>query len=106
MANVKQVLEELKDGLQTIYGPRLKGMYLFGSRARGDAEDDSDIDVAVVLSDYASASREIGRCAELVNDLCLRCSCVIGVVPVREADLRQKQTPFLMNLRKEGVAVL
>lgn len=33
------------------YGPRLLGLYLFGSRARGDAQPDSDADVAVILAD-------------------------------------------------------
>jgi hypothetical protein len=32
------------------YGDRLIGLYLFGSRARGDHRPDSDADVAVVLS--------------------------------------------------------
>ena len=33
------------------YGDRLSGIYLFGSRARGDHRPDSDADVAVVLAD-------------------------------------------------------
>jgi predicted nucleotidyltransferase len=33
------------------YGSRLKGLYLFGSRARGDHSPESDADVAVVLAD-------------------------------------------------------
>ena len=33
------------------YGERLKGLYLFGSRARGDHRPMSDADVAVVLAD-------------------------------------------------------
>lgn len=34
------------------YGDRLVGLYLFGSRARGDHRPDSDADVAVVLSGF------------------------------------------------------
>ncbi|WP_407518732.1 nucleotidyltransferase family protein [Methylobacterium oryzisoli] len=33
------------------YGPRLLGLYLFGSRSRGDARPESDADVAVILVD-------------------------------------------------------
>jgi hypothetical protein len=32
------------------YGPRLVGVFLFGSRARGDHRADSDVDLAVVLT--------------------------------------------------------
>lgn len=35
------------------YGPRLLDLYLFGSRARGDATPESDADVAVILADGA-----------------------------------------------------
>lgn len=105
MPDVEQVLRELKEGLEAIYGPRLKGLYLFGSRARGEAEEDSDIDVAVVLEDYESAGAETDRCAEFLNDLCLRRECVIAMVPIREADWLERQTPLLMNVRREGVAI-
>ncbi|MGH6814792.1 MAG: nucleotidyltransferase domain-containing protein [Hyphomicrobiaceae bacterium] len=33
------------------YGERLHGVFLFGSRARGDAHPDSDADIAVILDD-------------------------------------------------------
>lgn len=33
------------------YGERLHGIFLFGSRARGDHKKDSDADVAVVIED-------------------------------------------------------
>lgn len=46
---VRHVLSDLKRRLQRRYGERFAGLYLFGSRARGDAEPDSDVDVAVVL---------------------------------------------------------
>ncbi|MGD9495779.1 MAG: nucleotidyltransferase family protein [Armatimonadota bacterium] len=41
-------LRQLKRELQALYGDRLRGLCLFGSRARGDAAPDSDVDVAVV----------------------------------------------------------
>ena len=33
------------------YGERLRGLFLFGSRARGDHTTESDADIAVVLQD-------------------------------------------------------
>lgn len=47
------VLAAFADDLRAHYGPRLGGVYLFGSRARGEARSDSDADVAVVLADEA-----------------------------------------------------
>lgn len=40
------------------YGSRLRGMVLFGSRARGDHRPDSDADVAVFIADSDDPIRE------------------------------------------------
>ncbi|MFQ6133490.1 MAG: nucleotidyltransferase domain-containing protein [Armatimonadota bacterium] len=105
MPDVDQVLAELKKGLEDIYGPRLRGLYLFRSRARGEAEEDADIDVAVVLDEVESPYREIDRWNDFVSDLCLRHTCLVGLVPIAEEEWQERQTPFLMNVRREGVAV-
>lgn len=50
-AEVAQALARFARDLRRHYGERLQGVYLFGSRARGDHRPDSDVDVAVVLAD-------------------------------------------------------
>jgi predicted nucleotidyltransferase len=48
-APMDTVLERYSASLREIYGDRLERAVLFGSRARGDAGQDSDYDVAVFL---------------------------------------------------------
>ena len=43
------LLADLKCRLERRFGEGFVALYLFGSRARGDAEPDSDVDVAVLL---------------------------------------------------------
>jgi antitoxin ChpS len=43
-------LHILKQRLERHFGDRLAGVYLYGSRARGDHRDDSDVDVAVAFN--------------------------------------------------------
>jgi predicted nucleotidyltransferase len=50
-AEVEGALRRFAADARRHYGDRLKGLYLFGSRARGDHSPDSDADVAVVLAD-------------------------------------------------------
>jgi predicted nucleotidyltransferase len=48
---IDPILTRFRATLDEIYGPRLERVMLYGSRARGDARDDSDYDVAVFLRD-------------------------------------------------------
>ena len=45
------LLAEVRAGLSAIYGDRLRGMYLYGSYARGEQDAESDVDVLVVLNE-------------------------------------------------------
>jgi predicted nucleotidyltransferase len=48
---VESALTQFAANVRQHYGSRLKGLYLFGSRARGDHRPDSDADVAVILAE-------------------------------------------------------
>ena len=60
-ADVKRLLTKLKNGLTELYGDRLKAVYLFGSYARGDYDESSDLDVMIVLDNYKSYWEELIR---------------------------------------------
>lgn len=47
----RRVLQQFVDAVREHYGERLREVVVFGSRARGDHRDDSDVDLAVVLQD-------------------------------------------------------
>ena len=40
------------------YGTALRGVFIFGSRARGDSRPFSDVDLAIVVDDAVDTSRE------------------------------------------------
>ena len=101
---VQTLLTELKAGLLEIYGNRLKGVYLFGSYARGEADPESDVDVLVVLENYDRYSAEIGRTSQLVSTLCLKYSVSVSRVFVSEVKWRSYDSPFLRNARSEAIA--
>jgi len=105
MRDIEPILQELKSRLQDLYGDRLKGLYLFGSYARGDAREDSDIDVAMVLDDFERSLPEIEYSGDVVADLDLKFECLIAAMPVRERDLREGREMYLRNIKREGVAI-
>ena len=63
---VHSVVGELKGGLESIYRERLQGVYLYGSHARGEADDESDVDVLVVLDHCDHYAVEVDRTSALV----------------------------------------
>jgi predicted nucleotidyltransferase len=102
---IRDILTELREHFQRLYGPRLVKMILYGSQARGDAEEGSDIDVLVVLEDPVDVGEEIARTGGIVASLSLRNDCLIGCAFVCKDDLASRSGAFLRNVHREGVAI-
>ena len=97
------LLSELRGGLQEIYEKRLRGLYLFGSYARGEEDQESDVDVLVVLDDVEHYGAEVDRTSALTSTLSLQYGVSISKVFVREREWRSHQTPFLANVQEEAI---
>lgn len=97
-------MAKLRAGLQAIYGERLKGVYLFGSYARGDADAESDVDVLVILDRIDRYAEEVERTGQLGAKLSLKYGVSISKVYKRESDWLQRESPFLINVREEAIA--
>jgi uncharacterized protein len=62
--DIEDLLQLLRDKLEMALGSNLERVILYGSRARGDEETDSDLDVLVVVRDSSrSESEKIHRIA-------------------------------------------
>lgn len=96
------VLQRLRSGLAALYGERIERVVLFGSRARGDAREESDYDVAVFLKDPGSFWEETGHLAELTTDILLETGAVVSAKPF-PAGTDREQTPLMHEIRREGV---
>src|SRR6202007_2003542 len=62
-------LQRIRTSLGAIYGDRIERLVLFGSRARGDASEASDYDIAVFLQDLTDRWSEFHRLADLRTDI-------------------------------------
>jgi uncharacterized protein len=100
----RNVIAEARALLEREYGDRLAGVILFGSQARGDAEPGSDVDLLVVLRGEVSAGAETSRLSWPLAELSLRHDTVVSCVFVSESRYRTERSPFLINVRREGVA--
>ena len=104
--DIEPILKEFKQKTSELYGARLKKIVLYGSYARGQAnEEHSDIDLAVVLNGEISPGKEIDRMIDIITDINLDYEILLSVYPVSENDYHSINSPLLLNLRREGIPV-
>lgn len=103
--NVTAIVNQFKTGAKALYGQRLKAVILYGSWARGEASPESDIDLLVVLQGEIIPGREIDRMLDLIIDLNLEHTVLLAVLPMSESEYIEVNSPLLLNIRREGVAI-
>src|SRR5438445_516464 len=76
---LRDILAAYAARLAARFGPRLRMVRLFGSFARGEATEDSDVDVAVIVEGLAREGpaewSQRGRCFTLGSDRERRATC-------------------------------
>ncbi len=96
-------VREFKRRAESALPGRIAEVVLFGSRARGEAEADSDWDVAVFLTgEPDSADRR--ALSDAAYDLVVETSQYIQHVPLA-AGRRNDETLLLDHIRRHGITV-
>lgn len=80
----------------------IKSVYLFGSYAKGEAEEYSDIDLAVV-SDNFEGSRFFDK--EKLNKYILKTSIDLEIHPFRTMDFTE-DNPFVKEIIQTGLKIV
>jgi predicted nucleotidyltransferase len=96
------ILKRLRAALDEIYASRLERVVLFGSRARGDAREDSDYDVAVFLKDLTDRWPEFDRLADIRTDILDEAGAFIDAKPYPAGAYRAR-TSLMREIRRDGV---
>jgi predicted nucleotidyltransferase len=95
----------VKEKLKKVYGKRLLRIVLYGSFARNNATQESDIDIAVVLEGYVDKGKEIDRVGDTLYDLMIGAGELISVYPVSEEELENSRWPLYRHIRDEGISI-
>ncbi len=77
-----RALEIFERDTRRSYGDDLLKIVLFGSRARGDARPESDVDVAVVLKDIRDRRTDRDRLADLAYEAIVETYVDVQALPI------------------------
>ena len=104
----KSELQKVKSASVQLYEKQLNKIILYGSYARGDYTDESDIDIMIVLNCGPDEIKKLRKqTAEMTSDISLEQEVLLSVL------LRDKKhfednlafLPFYKHILKEGVMV-
>jgi len=100
----KEVIKRFKVEVAKVLGDRLDCVVLFGSWARGDAEEDSDFDFLVMVR--TPDNEDKNKIHEIAAQLSTECDTVITALVVPSKDFREDRYFYLYeNIQKEGRVV-
>ena len=102
---LSQLLATLRRELARTLGDQLQAVILYGSRARGEARADSDVDVLIVLQGDFDYGDMLKRTSPLISTLSLDNDVVISRAFITAERYQSERSPFLLNVRREGVSV-
>ena len=106
LQTIQNLMERYVFEIQNIYGDHLRQIILYGSYARGDFSEDSDIDIMILLdlSDL-ELKKYSQQLAYMTYDFSLDND--VDIKPIAKSEKFFKKWvanyPFYANIQKEGV---
>lgn len=102
-AFLKPLLDEFTQEVVKVYADKLLGVILFGSYARGDFRDDSDVDILLIFDALIFRGvRESEAILDYTTDILVDKGIDINIIPTSDL-LFSKPIFFYNNANKNGI---
>ena len=104
--SLRPPLQAFAARLRCVFGERLREVRLFGSYARGEADEDSDVDVLVVVD--AMTNLEMGLVADAAAPIIIETGIALAPLPMSSArliELRRTGRALVLDLDREGASL-
>lgn len=99
-----KALIELKDSLNSFPGNRVLRLVVYGSKARGDYDSESDIDIAIIIK---GLTRELkNQIYDMVADIELKHLTPLSTLVLSEEDfefLKKRERRIALDIEREGI---
>jgi len=100
----EKMLKDLKNEIAKILGQKFGFLLLFGSYAREEESKFSDLDLLLVVKEELSPL-EKNKIKELIARFSLENDIVISCIDYPEKFYLEYNTPFLLNVKEEGIEI-
>lgn len=99
------IVQKIKNTLYQ-FNPNLHSI-IYGSEARGDARDDSDIDILILIDKTKIPVEEEKEIIGRLSDLSLETGIIISsiILPKSQWENRPFKNPFYLNVMNEGIVL-
>jgi predicted nucleotidyltransferase len=104
-SQLKPILQKLKQSLVALYQDKLEAIILYGSQARGDAKEFSDIDILVILKQQINYYKEIDKTSDIIYHICQEYDVLISRHFISAEQFKNTNNPFIQNVKKEGITL-
>ena len=91
--------------LEKAYGDRFVGLIMYGSSARGEARNDSDFDLLVLLKGPIDYFEELGSITDLLYPIQLESERLISARPADVEEYQNGRLQLYRNALREGVSL-
>jgi predicted nucleotidyltransferase len=102
-SRVRTAVLELEEGLKALYGERFRGLLLYGSYARGEQREGSDVNLLLLLEGPVNTVQEILHLETVAWPLALEATLTLSVRPASIEDFEQAESIFLRTVRREAI---
>lgn len=102
------ILSEVTEKIKKLYGSKLKKIILYGSYAMGRQDEESDIDLMVLIDIDESQLRNYDKeLNEIISDIGYRYVRVLSLIDMSYEKFNKwvDVVPFYKNVRNEGIVV-
>jgi predicted nucleotidyltransferase len=101
---VNPILKRCNQTLSNYYGEKFKGLILYGSLARDQADNFSDIDLLVLLKEPFNYFQELRTIVELLYPIQLESEYLISAKPAGKEEFESGEILLYRLAKREGIA--
>lgn len=103
---VAKVLKEVEQQMISLFGDKLDSVILYGSYAREENSEESDIDVMILVNENETVLNKYeDKITDVIVDLSLEFGVVVSLYLESTKSYKEKVNvlPFLKNVERDGI---